>query len=441
MSYKKIILCFCLLFSSTHSHCNEKIVDACVAIILLGCGLSILDGIINNFDNIKYIINYLRYYVFNCNPNIQDQYGWSPLYDACYDNKIEIINLLLNHPKIDPNIKNNNGFTPLYSACINNQIESIKLLLNHQETDPNIQDKNGWSPLYDACYDNKIEIINLLLNHPKIDPNIKNNNGFTPLYSACINNKIEIINLLLSHPKIKNDENYQQTELHKVCLDNATSADTIKALLKTFHPDIRNSEGNPALILSVLHHNNPHIINLLIEHGASVSITDKNNYSFLYYSYTFQRIKNVNDLDFIKRATQIKKTTFLNNELHTLCTTISDDQTLTSNTCAFASWCIDQGANIYSKNKQNLEPINVIEKLLHDPSLKSKSHYEKLHTTFLMEKTESYIYYTYKQLNIPNDIIKTILGYYTAITMGEKNKEYIEQKCKNRGYISPYQKL
>ncbi len=405
MPYKKIILCFCLLFSSTHSHCNEKIVDACVAIILLGCGLSILDGIINEFDNLFYMINYLIYYVYNCNPNIQNEYGWTPLYSACIGNEIKNINLLLNHQKTDPNIQNQYGFTPLYSACMDNQIKSIKLLLNH----------------------------------PKIDPNIKNNNGFTPLYRACYDKQIEIINLLLSHPKIKNNVNYQQTELHKVCLDNATSADTIKDLLKIFHPDIRNSEGNPALILSVLHHNNPHIINALIEHGASVSITDTNNYSFLYYSYTLQRIKNVNDLDFIKKATPINKTTFLNNELHTLCTTISDDQMLTSNTCAFASWCIDQGANIYSKNKQNLEPINVIEKLLHDPSLKSKSHYEKLHTTFLMEKTESYIYYTYKQLNILDDVIKIILGYYTAITMGEKNKEYIEQKCKNRGYISPYQ--
>ncbi len=391
MSYKKIILCFCLLFSSTHSHCNEKIVDTCVAIILLGCGLSILDGIINNFDNIKYIINYLRYYVFNCNPNIQDQYGWTPLHDACYNNKIKIINLLLNHQKTDPNIQNQYDLTPLHHACYDNKIEIINLLLNHPKIDPNIQNQCGSSPLYHACCDNQIEIIKVLLNHPKIDPNIQDNGSRTPLYHACCNNKIEIINLLLSHPKIKNDENYQQTELHKVCLDNATSADAIKDLLKKFHPNIRNNKGNPALILSVLHHNNPHIINALIEHGASVSITDTNNYSFLYYSYTLQRIKNVNDLDFIKTATPINKTTFLNNELHTLCTTISDDQMLTSNTCAFASWCIDQGANIYSKNKQNLEPINVIEKLLHDPSLKSKSHYEKLHTTFLMEKTESYI--------------------------------------------------
>src|SRR4030095_1877264 len=292
MNYKNIVLCFIVLFSNVKSHCNETIVDYFnidkTDILLLFCLVAIIaylyDGITNDFNTINYIITYLKFYIFNFDPNIQDNNGWTPLYSCCINSnqtKLEIIKLLLAHPKINPNIQDKNSWTPLYSCCINSnqtKLEIIKLLLAHQKTNPNIQNKNSWTPLYSCCISGDqidLEIINLLLNHPKINPNIKYKNGETPLYSCCISSKptdLERINLLLNHPKIENNINYKQTELHTACLNNETTA--IKELLTRFHPNIRDESGNTALHLACIN-NNATIVKLLID-DPRTSLDSKN---------------------------------------------------------------------------------------------------------------------------------------------------------------------
>jgi hypothetical protein len=92
------------------------------------------------------------------------------------------------------------GDTPLYIACENNRIKIVELLLSHQEIDVN-KDFDNKTPLYIACDQGHIEIVQLLLARPEIDVN-KDFNNTTPLHIACEKGHIEIVKLLLAHYKL-----------------------------------------------------------------------------------------------------------------------------------------------------------------------------------------------------------------------------------------------
>lgn len=113
-------------------------------------------------------------------------------------NKIEIVKLLLSHPKINVNSLDELGNTSLYTACDKKYIEIIKILLQHPDIDVNLS-----FPLYQSCLKDYIEVVKLLLSHPKIDITIKNKMGKTCLDVAQFISKNskseEVVNLLINY--------------------------------------------------------------------------------------------------------------------------------------------------------------------------------------------------------------------------------------------------
>lgn len=94
----------------------------------------------------------------------------------------KIIELLLNHPKIDVNITDEDGNTPLHLLCERNtEINKIKLLLNHPNININAQNKRGNTPLHINLCKGNIKISELLLENPGIDVNIQNYREETPI--------------------------------------------------------------------------------------------------------------------------------------------------------------------------------------------------------------------------------------------------------------------
>lgn len=104
--------------------------------------------------------------------NCGDLVWWTPLHHAvnaeASADRIEIIQLLLNHPHIDVNISSS-GFqtTPLILAIENGNIEAVRLLLSHAHIDVNKTDEHH-PPIEKAYQSNQQEIISLLMNHPAI---------------------------------------------------------------------------------------------------------------------------------------------------------------------------------------------------------------------------------------------------------------------------------
>jgi ankyrin repeat protein len=71
---------------------------------------------------------------------------------ASENGHIEVVKLLLNHPKVDPSSKNNYG---------NNFIDLVNVSLAIR-----LASQRGYN-----------EVVKLLLNHPKVDPSAENNSG------------------------------------------------------------------------------------------------------------------------------------------------------------------------------------------------------------------------------------------------------------------------
>jgi ankyrin repeat protein len=61
----------------------------------------------------------------------------TPLYYACFNNSVAIVNLLLKQRLIEPN-KSCGAISPLHVACYYNHIEIVKLFVEHKDTDINI---------------------------------------------------------------------------------------------------------------------------------------------------------------------------------------------------------------------------------------------------------------------------------------------------------------
>ena len=95
--------------------------------------------------------------------NCQDEYGWTALHWACYNNHIEVVKaLLIRKNDIDINIKDLNGITPLHEACYQGNSEIVDILLDNGAK---VLVPNGFgsTPLNDASCKGHKDIVRKLL--------------------------------------------------------------------------------------------------------------------------------------------------------------------------------------------------------------------------------------------------------------------------------------
>jgi len=106
---------------------------------------------------------------------------------------VEIVELLLNQPKVDPT--SNDNFA-IRMASQHGRTEVVKLLLEDGRADPSVD--NNY-PIRMAAENGHTKIVKLLLEDPKVDPSADDN--------AAIRNtkKKNIIKLLLKDPRVKSE--------------------------------------------------------------------------------------------------------------------------------------------------------------------------------------------------------------------------------------------
>lgn len=114
----------------------------------------------------------------------------SPLFEACKNGNIKIVQALLDRNDIDVNAKSVLGkeqLTPLNIAIIKNNFEIARMLIERNDININLTsldtdtyhnfyeyiDYKEITPLYQASECGDLEIVKLLLNHQNIDINAK----------------------------------------------------------------------------------------------------------------------------------------------------------------------------------------------------------------------------------------------------------------------------
>ena len=173
------------------------------------------------------------------------------------------------------NALNNRGETALLLACKSAQAESVKLLLENG-ADPNISDANDYTCLHAAVLGRctNLTLQEIITHHRRLDA--KDTKGKTALWLACAYRQHDAVKLLLeagSNPNIADNEDV-------TCLQAAVFAGRSKTIIQgiiNHGADVNATDKNnrTALIIAC-HEGNTAAINVLLNAGADPNIAGAN---------------------------------------------------------------------------------------------------------------------------------------------------------------------
>ncbi|KAE9580146.1 hypothetical protein CGMCC3_g3834 [Colletotrichum fructicola] len=122
--------------------------------------------------------------------NARDDYGSTPLYEACWAEHIDIVRLLLD-AEADSTILDNDGWSPLYIAARYRCSNITQLLLEKRDWDLGFKEKlDGRTPLHAAARGGGGATVRYLrAKGAKLD--LRDDSGWTPLMTAVMSGKEE----------------------------------------------------------------------------------------------------------------------------------------------------------------------------------------------------------------------------------------------------------
>ena len=246
-----------------------------------------------------------------------DDWKVSCLYEACRQNRVDIVSLLFDYRIVKKSGSKTQRFrhhaTPMHIAAAHNALETVVLLVQRQSIRaqlgnladkpyaPNIldgcrlldvSDKYGSRPIHVACQIGLTRMVELLTQYGS-PVGCVDRYGYQPLHLAAIshNGNVAIVNCLLSYGA---DEMAtvpgQETPMHQACRsDNAgivhalIQNEGVHALVqnvKRAKLDAQTQNGDTPLHIASSRGNNE-IIGILLAHGARMEMRNRQGYSAL----------------------------------------------------------------------------------------------------------------------------------------------------------------
>ena len=214
----------------------------------------------------------VKYLVESCNHdiNVEDKYGNTPLYMACINNHLPVVEYLTAQPNC--NINSNNERHPLIAATDKEHLEIVKYLIECSGYDINFREKGTRStPLHKACYNGSLSIVEYLISKPQCDIEAIDNEGNQPLhYAACQGHK-EIVSIV--------GKKVSQDGLSK-CMESAkqlAESDIMKLLNDHYEDRISLIDACESGNVDIVRH-------LVIDKHCDVNAKGWNGYTPLHYA-------------------------------------------------------------------------------------------------------------------------------------------------------------
>ena len=167
--------------------------------------------------------------LIHTDPTFDDQYM---LRQACFNGKLDIVDLLLQDPRVDPSVQEN---TPIKFASQTGDTAIVQRLLQDPRVDPSADDQFA---LTAACQNDHTEIVKMFLQDPRIDPSV---NEQSLIRTACMHGQTEVARVLLQDPRVDPSVNNQ------TCLKWAVGTkniELVQLLLQDARIDPSNDEQN-----------------------------------------------------------------------------------------------------------------------------------------------------------------------------------------------------
>ena len=132
---------------------------------------------------------------------------------ACVEGEFDILDLLLQDPRVNPSINDN---TPIKYASERGFTNIVERLLRDPRVDPSAEKQYA---LKEACKNNHIETVNVLLRHPRVDPSVDDQ---VLLRRACMYSQTGLVRVLLQDPRV------DPSVKNQICLHNAVTTKNIE---------------------------------------------------------------------------------------------------------------------------------------------------------------------------------------------------------------------
>lgn len=170
--------------------------------------------------------------------NIKNVDGNTALHSALEECKTELVDLLLQHTKLDEDMPNEKGELFMHQAAAKFGIETFnRIAATSLSRNVNVPTANGETVLHIASRAGDIEIVRYLLGIPGIDLNVQNKNGSSPLHFACENGHIGTVQSLLENlfTYVNARDAWRQTPLHLACKEG--NLDIVRLLFNNANLD------------------------------------------------------------------------------------------------------------------------------------------------------------------------------------------------------------
>ncbi|XP_021173720.2 ankyrin-2 isoform X18 [Fundulus heteroclitus] len=226
--------------------------------------------------NTDKVLEFLKNGVDICTCN---QNGLNALHLAAKEGHKDLVEELLQRgASVDSSTKKGN--TALHIASLAGQKEVVRLLVN-RGADVNSQSQNGFTPLYMAAQENHLEVVRYLLENEG-NQSIATEDGFTPLAIALQQGHNSVVSLLLEHdtkgkvrlPALHIAARKDDTKSAALLLQNDHNADVQSKMMVNRTTENGKSGFTPLHIAA--HYGNVNVSTLLLNRGAAVDFTARN---------------------------------------------------------------------------------------------------------------------------------------------------------------------
>ena len=215
----------------------------------------------------------------------KNQQNHTFLYLACFENKIDVVELLLKSENINVNLYDSNSYyTPLMISLEKKNIKVAKLLINHPKTNINLRNICEESALTIAVRKEEKEIIEILIKDQRFDP-IESRLILSFIYS----NNDEIIDYLYSLEFLDVNETYdntlQRTKMN--ALQHSVEINDIAKIEKIInHPsfNIYKSQIHQAIFISAKNNNIEVFQKLIKLINNNINIYNRKHISLISYA-------------------------------------------------------------------------------------------------------------------------------------------------------------
>ncbi|XP_053162989.1 ankyrin-3 isoform X29 [Hemicordylus capensis] len=296
--------------------------------------------------NLEKALDYLKSGV---DINICNQNGLNALHLASKEGHVEVVSELIQRgANVDAATKKGN--TALHIASLAGQTEVVKVLVTNG-ANVNAQSQNGFTPLYMAAQENHLEVVKFLLDNGA-SQSLATEDGFTPLAVALQQGHDQVVSLLLENdtkgkvrlPALHIAARKDDTKAAALLLQNDHNADVESKMMVN-----RTTESGFTPLHIAAHYGNINVATLLLNRGAAVDFTARNDITPLHVASKRGNTNMVKLL--LDRGAKIDaKTRDGLTPLH--CGARSGHEQV-------VRMLLDRGAPILSKTKNGLSPLHM----------------------------------------------------------------------------------